>query len=134
MREFYYRMFYYVQKRMNGKDCGEKVVLINAITCAFLLSFMILMVVGSAFFILKWYCGIHNVDLTLNMIYLISAILFFLNCIIFLRKKRYVKIIEKYDQESETISKKKSIIYFGLFLFMVFSLPIVGFIYLLVIK
>ena len=134
MKEIYYRMFYYVHKKMNREECSTKIVLINAITCAFLLSFMILMVIGSVVFILKWYCGIQCIDLTLNMVYLISAVLFFINCIIFLRKKRYATIIETYNLEDEIATKKKSNLYFSLFLLLTFSLPIVGFIYLFAIK
>ena len=111
----------------------DEALLLSSIFTIFLLSFMNLMLLASAVFVLRWYIGC-DMSLDVKMALLFLAVLYIINGCVFLPNKRYAKIMEKYAPKEESVLKQESIIYISTFVVLLFSLVIVGFIYLVAIK
>lgn len=111
----------------------DEALLLSSIFAVFLLSFMNLMLIVSAVFVLKWYIG-YDISINVKIAYMVLAIIYMINGCVFFPKKRYAKIMKEYSQKEESALRKESIIYISAYVILLLSLVIVGFIYLLVIK
>ena len=133
MNKYYCKMFFYVNRKIRGNEVTDEALLLSSILTVFLLSFMNLMLVISVVFVLKWYFG-FDINIKIEIAYIVLAIMFVINGCIFLPKKRYAKIMKEYAPKEKSALRKESIIYISAYVILLFSLVIVGFIYLLVIK
>lgn len=133
MNKYYYKMFFYINRKIRGDEATDEALLLSSIFAVFLLSFMNSMLVVSAVFVMKWYFG-YNISIDVKMAFMVLTVLCMINGCVFLLKKRYAKIMKEYAPKEECILRKESIIYISAYVILLFSLVIVGFIYLLVIK
>ena len=126
------KLFYSIYIRV-GKQYGETEFTISpAILATILLSIMSLSIVISIVFVLKyWFEILHFTVFPTWLFYSIAVLILVLYYFLFVFRKRYMKIDEKFKSLDGMKRKKETLPWFLLFLFFSFSLPIVGYIYLL---
>ena len=126
------KLFYSIYIRVGKQYGGTEFTIGPAILATILLSIMSLSIVISIVFVLKyWFEILHFTVFPTWLFYGIAAIIMLLNYFLFVYRKRYLKIAERYKSLDERRKKQTTLPWFLLFVLNSLSLPIVGYIYLL---
>lgn len=125
-------LFYSVFVRVGKQYGGEEYPLGPSILATLLLSVMSISMIMSFMFVLKYWLGVIRFSVfPAWLFYVIVAAIMLLNYLMFIHKKQYLTIIEKYKDKDNKTRRKETLPYAAFFFLGLFSLPIVGFIYLL---
>ena len=135
MRNSLDTLFYSIFVRVGKQYGGEEHPLGPAILSALLFSVMSINMVMSFMFVLKyWFRVSQFMVFPTWLFYVIVALIMLLNYFLFVFRKRYLKVAERFKSLDERGKKKTTRPWFLLFVLKSFSLLIVGYIYLLFIQ
>ena len=124
-------LFYSLFVRVGKQYGGEEHPLGPAILAALLLSLMSFNLVMSVLFVINYWCDVKIIHHTHEwFLYGVAVALMIINYFLFIHKRRYLTIMESYKSLDVKEKKKKTLLWFLLFVLSTLSLPIVGFIYI----
>ena len=130
MRNSLDTLFYSIFVRVGKQYGGEEHPLGPAILSALLFSVMSINMVMSFMFVLKyWFRVSQFMVFPTWLFYVIFALMMLLNYFLFVFRKRYLKVAERFKSLDERGKKKTTRPWFLLFVLKSFFLPIVGYIY-----
>ena len=125
-------LFYSVFVRVGKQYGGEEHPLGPAILATLLISVMYINMVMSFLFVLKYWFGVLQLIVFPTwLFYVIVVLIMLLNYFLYVFRKRYLKVSDRFKPLDERRKKKKTLPWFLLFVLNSLSLPIVGYIYLL---
>lgn len=135
MRKKLDTLFYSIFLRIGKQYGGEDFPLIPSLLATLVLSVMSFSLMLSVTFVINHWCHIQILRFTPDwLLYSIFLGLLVANYFLFIHKKRYLAIMERYKNKDIKSRKKETLPYTIFFLLGLFSLVIVGFIYLFFLK